>query len=314
MPVDPQIQALLDKGTGVPATHTLAVPVARAQYEARIALMATPAEIAAVREQTIGGPGGPMRIRLYTPNVTGPFPLLVFFHGSGFVLCSLDTHDGMCRNLCAGAGCVVASVDYRLAPEHKFPAGIDDCLHATRWAAAHAAEIGADPDRIAIAGDSAGANMAAVTALRVRDEGGPALCGQLLLYPVTDYHTPGTPSYRENGEGYGLTRKTMEWFWEHYLRDPSDGMHPHAAPLRAVLSGLPPALVITAEYDPLRDEGELYAERLRAAGVPAGLSRYDGVNHGFMFWVGVVDKAGKAMHEACEWLRGAFAHAHERQA
>jgi acetyl esterase len=233
MPVDAQIQQLLDKGTGVPATHTLPVVVARAQYEARIALMAKPAGVAAVREQTIDGPGGRLRIRIYTPHGAGPFPLLVFFHGSGFVLCSLDTHDGMCRNLCAGAACVVASVDYRLAPEHKFPAGIDDCLLATRWAAAHAAELGADPARITIAGDSAGANMAAVTALRVRDEGGPALCGQLLLYPVTDYYTPGTPSYRENAEGFGLTRETMKWFWDHYLSHPSEGANPHAAPLRA---------------------------------------------------------------------------------
>src|SRR5580704_11142781 len=308
MPVDPQIQALLDRGTGVPATHTLPVAVARVQMEARTALMAPPAEIAAVREQAIDGPAGKLRIRLYTPHGAGPFPLLVFFHGSGFVLCSLDTHDGMCRNLCAGAACVVASVDYRLAPEHKFPAGTDDCLHATRWAAAHAVQLGADPTRIAIGGDSAGANMAAVTALRVRDEGGPALCGQLLLYPVTDYHTPGTPSYSENAEGYGLTRDTMKWFWDHYLSVPSEGAHPHAAPLRApTLVGLPPALVITAEYDPLRDEGEIYAERLRGAGVPAALSRYRGVNHGFMFWVGVVDKAGAAMNEASDWLRRAFA-------
>jgi acetyl esterase len=305
MPVDPQIQALLNIGTGVPATHTLPVDVARVHYEARIALMAPPADIAGVREHTIDGPGGALRLRIYTPHGTGPFPLLVFFHGSGFVLCSLDTHDGMCRNLCAGAGCVVASVDYRLAPEHKFPAGPEDCLRATRWAGMHAVELGADPTRIAVAGDSAGGNMAAVTAIRVRDEGGPALCGQLLLYPVTDYHTPGTPSYEQNAEGYGLTRDTMKWFWGHYLRDPSEGTHPHASPLRAPnLSGLPPALVITAEYDPLRDEGELYAERLRTTGVPTALSRYDGVNHGFMFWVGVVDKAGSAMNEACEWLRG----------
>jgi acetyl esterase len=144
MPVDPQIQALLDKGTGVPATHTLPVDVARAQYEARIALMASPAEIASIREQTIDGPGGPLRIRIYTPHGEGPFPPMVFFHGSGFVLCSLDTHDGMCRNLCDGAGCVVASVDYRLAPEDKFPAAIEDSLHATRWAAAHAAVLGAN--------------------------------------------------------------------------------------------------------------------------------------------------------------------------
>src|SRR4051794_5028653 len=308
MPIDPQIQALLDKGTGVPATHTLPVDVARAQYEARIVLMAPPAEIAVVREAAIDGSSGKLRIRVYTPHGKGPFPLLVFFHGSGFVLCSLDTHDGMCRNLCAGAACVVVSVDYRLAPEHKFPAGIDDCLVATRWAAAHAAELGADPARIAVAGDSAGGNMAAVTALRVRDEGGPALCGQLLLYPVTDYHTPGTPSYEQNAEGYGLTRDTMKWFWDHYLSSPSEAAHPHASPLRAPdLSGLPPALVITAEYDPLRDEGELYAEKLKASGVQAALTRYDGVNHGFMFWVGVVDKAGAAMNEARDWLRGVFA-------
>jgi acetyl esterase/lipase len=308
MPVDPQIQSLLDKGAGVPATHTLPVAVARAQYEARIALMAPAAAIAAVRETMIIGPGGDLRIRIYTPHGIGPFPLLVFFHGSGFVLCSLDTHDGMCRNLCAGAQCVVASVDYRLAPEHKFPAGIDDCLFATRWAVARAAELGADPTRIALAGDSAGANMAAVTALRVKEEGGPTLCAQLLLYPVTDYHTPGTASYEENAEGYGLTRDTMKWFWAHYLNDVSEGGHPHASPLRAQdLSGLPPALVITAEYDPLRDEGEFYADKLRRAGVPAALTRYHGVNHGFMFWVGVVDKAGAAMYQACEWLRGIFA-------
>lgn len=308
MPVDPQIQTLLDKGTGVPATHTLPVDVARAQYEARIALMAPPAAIAGTRELITEGPGGKLRIRLYTPQGSGPFPLLVFFHGSGFVLCSLETHDGMCRNLCAGAQCVVASVDYRLAPEHKFPAGIDDCLHATRWAAAHAAELGADASRVAIGGDSAGGTMAAVTALRVRDEGGPGLRGQLLLYPVTDYHTPGTPSYEKNAEGYGLTRDTMKWFWNHYLTHPSEGAHPHASPLRAAdFTGLPPALVITAEYDPLRDEGELYAERLRRAGVSTALSRYDGVNHGFMFWVGLVDKAGAAMNQAVHWLRGVFA-------
>jgi acetyl esterase len=308
LPVDPQIQVLLDRATGVPATHTLAVAAARIQYDGRVALMAPPAEIAGLREQTIEGPGGPLRIRLYTPRGTGPFPLLVFFHGSGFVLCSLNTHDGMCRNLCAGAGCIVASVDYRLAPEHKFPAGIDDCLHATRWAAAHAAELGANAKHIAVGGDSAGGNMATVTALRVREESGTLLCGQLLLYPVTDYHTPGTPSYEENAEGYGLTRDTMKWFWDHYLSDASEGAYPHASPLRATdLSGLPPALVITAEYDPLRDEGELYAEKLKAAGVPVALSRYDGVNHGFMFWVGVVDKAGAAMNEACEWLRSVFA-------
>ncbi len=235
--------------------------------EARIAVMAPPAEVEKVVERSIDGPGGPMTLRIYTPKGAGLFPLMVFFHGSGFVLCSLDTHDGMCRNLAAGIGCVVVSVDYRLAPEHKFPAGPDDCLAATRWAAAHAAEIGADPARIMLAGDSAGGNMAAVTALRVRDEGGPALVGQMLLYPVTDYHTPGTPSYAENAEGYGLTRDTMEWFWAHYLGTAAQADHPHASPVRAPdLSRLPAAYVVSAEYDTLRDEAERYGDRLRAGG------------------------------------------------
>lgn len=248
-----------------------------------------------------------MTLRIYTPNSPGPYPLLVFFHGSGFVLCSLDTHDGMCRNLCTGADCLVVSVDYRLAPEHKFPAAVDDCVFAIRWVAEHAAELGGDPARIIVAGDSAGGTLAAATTLRLRDERGPSLCGQLLMYPVTDYHTPGTPSYDDNAQGYGLTRDTMKWFWDHYLSDPSEALNPYAAPFRAKdLSGLPPALVITAEYDPLRDEGERYADRLRGAGVPTILARYDGMNHGFLFWVGLVDKACDAMAEACAWVQEAF--------
>jgi acetyl esterase len=308
MPLDPQIKALLDKGAGVPATHLLPVDAARVQYEARIAIMAPPAPVARVEERRIAGPGGPLRLRVYFPAGEGPFPLLVFFHGSGFVLCSLETHDGMCRNLCAGAGCAVVSVDYRLAPEHKFPAGPDDCLAATRWVGANAALLNGDSRRIVVGGDSAGGNMAAVTALRIRDEGGPRLCGQLLVYPVTDYHTPGTMSYEENAEGYGLTRKTMEWFWRHYLNDEGEAASPYASPLHAPdLSGLPPAFVMTAEYDPLRDEGEAYGARLRAAGVPTRIRREAGMNHGFLFWVGVVDKAGPAMNACCEWLRDCFA-------
>jgi acetyl esterase len=214
MPVDPQIQALLDLGAGVPATNTLSVAQARAQYEGRIRLMAPAPDVGAVTEHSVPGPGGELRLRIYRPAGSGPFPLLAFFHGSGFVLCSLDTHDGMCRHLCSGAGCVVVSVDYRLAPEHKFPAGLDDCVYATRWIAEHAAELDGEADRLAVCGDSAGGNLAAATSLRLRDEAGPPLLGQLLIYPVTDYHTPGTPSYRDNAEGYGLTRDTMVWFWD----------------------------------------------------------------------------------------------------
>jgi len=310
MPVDPQIQALLDAGRHLPRTETLSVPAARAQYEARIPAMAPAAPIAGTAERVIEGPDGlPLRLRIYTPLGQGPFPLLVFFHGSGFVLCSLDTHDGICRNLAAGAGCVVASVDYRLAPEHPFPAAPEDCLLATRWCAAHAAELGADPARLIVGGDSAGGNLAAVTALRLRDEGGPSLLGQLLLYPVTDWHQPGWPSYAENAEGYGLTRATMEWFWGHYLPQPEGShQHPHVAPIHAPsLAGLPPALVTTAEYDPLRDEAEAFAVKLAAAGVPVACTRWLGLNHGFYFWSGRVDRTTTAMAEATAWLRDAFA-------
>ncbi len=304
MPIDPQIQALLDRAASLPATHTLPVAEARRQMEARTAALAPPATVGAVAERRIDGPAGPIRLRIYTPASAGPWPLLVFFHGSGFVLCSLDTHDGMCRNLCAGSDCIVVSVDYRLAPEHKFPAALDDCTDAARWAIAHAREFGADAARTVLAGDSAGGNLAAAAALRLRDEEGPPLAGQLLIYPVTDYHTPGTPSYAQNADGYGLTRATMEWFWGHYLADPAGAANPYAAPLKASdLRRLPPTLVQTAEYDPLRDEGELYATRLREAGVPVELSRWNGMNHGFLSWVGVVDRAGEAMDEACAWLR-----------
>jgi len=194
--------------------------------------------------------------------------------------------------------------------EPEFPAAPDDCLHATRWAAEHAVELNADPNRIAVAGDSAGGNLAAVTALRARDEGGPRLVAQLLIYPVTDYHEPGTPSYTENAEGFGLTRLQMQWFWNHYLSDPSHAAHPHASPLRAEsLRDLVPALVYSAQYDVLRDEAERYADRLRDAGVPVTFKRWDGMNHGFFAWTGRVDKATEAMDDACAWLREAFAKA-----
>jgi acetyl esterase len=308
MPVDPQIQTLLNLRAALPPLHTLSVADARAQFAARDFPGLRKPDVASVVNRDMQGPAGSLPLRIYTPLGKGPFPLMVFFHGSGFVVCSLDTHDGMCRNLCAGTGCLVVSVDYRLAPEHKFPAGADDCLAATRWAVANAGALGADPGRVFVAGDSAGGNFAAVTALRIRDDGGPKLLGQLLIYPVTDYYDPGTASMVENADGYGLTRQGMIWFWDHYLADPSDGANPYASPYRAAdLGGLPPALVVTAEYDPLRDEGENYADRLRQAGVPTEMKRWDGMNHGFFFWPGVVDRAGAAMDEACGWVRSVLA-------
>ncbi len=303
MPVDPQIQVLLQLRAALPPMHTLSVADARAQTAARAIPGLRIPEVASVVNRDMQGPGGSLPLRIYTPSGAGPFPLMVFFHGSGFVVCSLDTHDAMCRNLCSGTGSVVVSVDYRLAPENKFPAAPDDCLAATRWAVDNAGALNADTSRVIVAGDSAGGNLAAVTALRARDEGGPKIAAQLLIYPVTDYHTPGTPSYEENADGYGLGRAGMEWFWNHYLNDPSDAAHPHASPLRANnLAGLPPAYVVTAQYDPLRDEGELYGRALIAAGVRTRIKRWDGVNHGFFFFVGIVDKSGAAMDEACAWV------------
>jgi acetyl esterase len=201
----------------------------------------------------------------------------------------------------------VASVDYRLAPEAPFPAAPEDCYAATRHLAGHAAELGADPARVAVAGDSAGGNLAAVVAQLARARGGPRLVHQLLVYPVTD-HSFDTVSYRENAQGYLLSRDLMKWFWRHYLARPEDGASPLASPLRAPdLGGLPPATVITAGFDPLRDEGEAYAERLRGAGVPTELLRYDGLFHGFFGMGESIERARDAMQRACNALRGAFA-------
>jgi acetyl esterase len=310
--LDPKVRELLDLKADAPPIGVVPVETMREGTPAQMAelfqmgLVVTP--VASVEDRFIPGPAGDLPVRVYIPKGRGPFPIVIFFHGGGWVLGDLDTHDPFCPALCAGAGCVVVSVGYRLAPEHRFPAASDDALAATRWVAAHTAEIGGDPARIALAGDSAGGNLATVTTLRACDEGGPVLRGQLLICPVVGYHTPPTPSYVENAEGYGMTREAMVWFWEQYLADAAQATHPHAVPLVAPdLRGLPPALVITAEYDVLRNEGERYVERLRAAGVPARVSRYDGVHHRFAELIGILDQAAKARDEMCAWLREVLA-------
>lgn len=301
MPLDPEIAAMLARAAHLPPTHTLTVAEARARYDALVRVLPPAADVAGVAERVIEGG---LRLRIYTPPGEGPHPVTVFFHGSGFVVCSLETHDGMCRNLCAGAGTLVVSVDYRLAPEHPYPAAVEDCLAATRWVGAHAAAFGGDGGRLAVAGDSAGGTLAAVVALRIRDEGGPRLAGQVLIYPVVAHCSAGMASYAENAEGFGLTRATMEWFWRHYGGTAGD---PYAAPLSAAsLAGLPPALVQVAEYDVLRDEGIAYARRLAEAGVATELSVWEGMNHGFLFWANRVGAASEAMREACAWLRRAL--------
>jgi len=223
------------------------------------------------------------------------------------VLGSITTHDVLCRSLANAAGCIVVSVDYRLAPEHKFPAGPEDCYAATKWAAANAASLGGDPNRIAVGGDSAGGNLATVCALMARDRGGPKLVFQLLFYPAISAAND-TPSQREfSKDGFVLSRADMEWFWGHYLNGPADAAYPLACPNKANnLAGLPPALVETASHDPLRDEGEQYAEQMKKAGVRVTLKRYQGVTHGFVSFADALDQGKTGIKEAGEALRGAF--------
>ena len=313
--VHPEIQAFLRQvaEAGLPSIQDLTPEAARAQFEAgmRARLESFPAPpVASVENRTIPGPAGAIPVRVYrdAEPAGGGLPVLAWFHGGGHVIGSLDTHDAMARNLCLEAGCVVVSVDYRMGPEHPFPAAVDDCFAAVRWLAEHGGEVAADPGRIAVGGDSAGGNLAAVAALLARDEGGPALRHQLLVYPVTDYRCRG-PSYERYARGYGtLEAESMRWFQRHYLGGPDAAGDWRASPLLAAdLSGLPPALVITAECDVLRDESIAYAERLAEAGTACEHAPYAGMIHGFFGLLGIVGAAEAAHVRAASALRDAFA-------
>ncbi len=313
MPVDPIVQKILDQANASPPPDNSHLPLAeqrRIASEAMVrifrALRGPGAELERVEDRSIAGPHGTIPVRVYTPGAAGPLPALVYFHGGAWWLGDLEQPDAECRDLAAGAGCVVVSVDYRLAPEHKFPVPLDDCYAATCWVAGHAAELGVDPARLAVGGGSAGANLAAAVALKARDRAGPALVFQLLEIPPTDPRL-NTPSVRENGEGYLLTREGMERGWGHYLRSEEDAKNPYAAPAYAPnLSGLPAALVITCEYDPLRDEGEEYARRLLAAGVPTTLTRYDGMIHGSETFTKILPQARGCRAQKVSALRAVF--------
>ncbi len=305
--IDPQAWFILKQmeAAGAPPMEQLTPELARMGADFG-QLAGIPEEVAKVENRTISVPGGEIPLRIYTPAGEGPFPALVYYHGGGWVIGNLDTVDVPCRMLANRAGCVVISVDYRLAPEHKFPTAAEDSYAAAKWVADNATSIQVDPEQIAVGGDSAGGNLATVVALMARDQSGPSLAYQMLIYPVTN-HSYATESYQENGEGYFLTKNTMEWFWNHYLRDEQDGQNPYASPLLAEdLSGLPPALVITAGFDPLRDEGEAYAERLKAAGVPVEATRYDTMIHGFFWMPGVLAEGQKAINQAADALKRAF--------
>jgi acetyl esterase len=303
----PEVRALLEmmEAQGAPPLESQDPVEARgARVEGMKMLGGPPVAIGRVEDLSIPGPGGAIPIRIYAIDHSGVRPALVYFHGGGFVFGNLDTHDTVCRVLAKESGAVVIAVDYRLAPEHKFPAAVEDSHAATLWVATNAERLGIDASRIAVGGDSAGGNLATVIAMRFRDEGGPALAAQILLYPVTDVSSFDTASHRDFADGYFLTRGAMAWFTGHYVASDEHKGHPQVSPLLAPnLSGLPPALVITAEFDPLRDEGEAYAQRLRQAGVPVTVTRYPGMIHGFVSMHGVLSGGRQAIKEAAEFTK-----------
>ena len=269
-----------------------------------------------VENTTVPGPFGDTAIRIYRPlgqgdsdsgNRGAPPPVLMFFHGGGWVVCDLDSHDDLCRALTNASGCVVVAVDYHLAPEYPFPQPLEDCYAVTAWVAAHAGELGIDAARIAVFGDSAGGNLAAAVCLMARDKGGPRIAFQVLVYPVIN-HDFTTYSHQHPNEGYFLKTDEVQWYWRRYLADEADGANPYASPLRASdHSRLPPALIVTAENDPLRDEGEAYGAALQAAGVDATVSRYDGMFHSFFSFLNDLEPAQEAKREIGAALRQALA-------
>lgn len=307
--LDPQAQALLTKARreAAPSISDMPPEAARKAYrESRLPTQPVPRAVAIRRDHLLPGPGGPLPVREYRPlgiAETASIPALVFFHGGGWVIGDRDTHDVLCRDLCHLAVCAVFSVEYRLAPEHRFPAAFDDALQSTRWLAKHAEELAIDATRMAVGGDSAGGNLAAGVALALRDAGDVRLAAQVLAYPVTDLRC-ASGSYQERGEGYVLTAADMAYFRGHYIADPRDYVDWRASPLLAVdHAGLPPALILTAGYDPLRDEGRAYAEKLSAAGNVVQHVCFEGQMHGFLGMGGVIDDANTAVQLCADWLK-----------
>lgn len=310
--MDPQVEALLQmmaaqaQAAGVPQMWELPADVARANAEVSFAAFNQPMPgSVSIADRSIPGPAGEIPVKVFTPAGPGPFPLLVFLHGGGWVIGSPATHARLCAELAEGAGVVVVSVHYRLAPEHPAPAPLDDCVAAIRWAVANAGQLNADGSRFAVGGDSAGANLTAAAMLRLRDEGGPAARLQLLLYGAFTADN-GLPSVIENGEGKILTRKAMEWFYNHYLSGGASPDDPYIAPIKGDLRGVPPARLIVGTLDPLLDDSKLFARALEAAGVPAKLSIYQDQPHIFLQLSAMLDGGKRGVAEACEALREAL--------
>lgn len=309
MPLHPQAEAFLQQmaARGAPPLWTLSPAEARQAFLVMRAWAGPPEPVAHVTNRLIPAGQVTLLVRIYAPASDQPLPVTVYFHGGGFVIGNLDSHDNVCRALANRTPTIVVAVDYRLAPESQFPAAPMDAYEALQWVTAHAGEFGGDPARVAVAGDSAGGNLAAVAALMARNRKGVPPVFQLLIYPVTDA-THSQPSYEENGEGYFLTKDAMQWFLRQYVPEGQDRRHPYLSPLfEKDLTGLPPAHIIVAEYDPLRDEGTAYARRLEAAGVRASVAHYPGMIHGFFSLPGWFDDARRALDEAAAVLRQAFA-------
>ncbi|CAN5554274.1 alpha/beta hydrolase [soil metagenome] len=305
MTVHPQAQGVLDKAATMdaPPFYELSPAEARRVYDTFPDFSAAPEPVAHVEDVTIPAPGGPLEARIYRSGAGAePPPLLLYLHGGGWVMGGIDPVDSPLRALANRSGAVICSLAYRLAPETPFPGPLEDVLAALSWLAGEAPGLGADGERIVVGGDSAGGNLAAAVALSARQGRGPRPAGQILIYPVMDFDFD-TASYREHAEGFGLTRESMRWYWDCYASTEARS-DPLAAPLQAAdLAGLPPALVISAEHDVLRDEAEAYARRLEAAGVPVTLSRYDGMVHGFFRMAGAVDAGSELIDEMAGWLR-----------
>lgn len=309
----PQARKLLQliEDKGIPPTHTLSPAEARALYrERRTFTQPQPPEVQSVRDLAAQGPAGPIPLRMYRPlgsSPSGALPVLVYYHGGGWVIGDLDTHDTLCRELANGAGCAVVAVDYRMGPEHRFPAAVEDAVAALRWVSHNTHDLAVDGSSIAVGGDSAGGNLAAVAAIAARDDGGPALRFQLLVYPATDMRRTAA-SHVTNGQGYLLTSDTIRYFHDHYIADPAHDLDWRASPLlHPDLAGLPPALVLTAGYDPLRDEGLQYAQRLTDSGVTAALVCFERQIHGFLPMGKVLDEANIAVQLCAVQLRQALA-------
>jgi len=314
MKLDPKAKALLTAiaAAGEPAIDAVPLEKARQQVEMGYSRMKIPVkEVASIRDVEITEGDQKVPLRVYTPEGTGPFPVIIFFHGGGWVFFKPADYDAVCTHLCSATGFLLFSVDYRRSPEFKFPAAINDCLHAAYWISNNGATYGGDLSAVFLAGDSAGGNLAAVTAIRLRDDRKQnpnlpniQLAGQVLIYPVTDYWLPEKPSLVEFAEGYSLTRDAMKWFWNHYLENDSEVANPHVSPLKTPdLADLPPTLVIVSGFDPLKDEGILYASQLKEAGNDVKLSVYEDMIHGFISYLGIFRQGLTAINEIADWTK-----------